>query len=318
MTTDTVPVIDLNTFDEPDTRTQLDLACRDWGFFQVVNHDLEPQRTSRLLRAAKRFFAQPTAKKREISRTVQNPWGFFDQELTKNTRDWKEVFDYGPQYGDVLIPRWPDDMPSFKDEVLAYYSACESLAFRLLAAISENLAMPADFLNHLFEPEHTSFVRINYYPACPTPESPAGIATPAHGYQGINHHTDAGALTILLQDSQPGLEVLRQGEWHLIPPMENALVANIGDIVQVWSNDRYRAALHRVRANTEKERYSVPFFFNPAYSANYEPLPGAINEAGEAHYTSINWGQFRSARAAGDYADLGEEIQIEQFRRKIS
>lgn len=245
---------------------------------------------------------------------MQNPWGFFDRELTKNTRDWKEVFDYGPQYGEVLVPRWPVGMPQFQQAVIRYYDECERISLDLLAAITENLFMPGDFLHHLFEPDHTSFVRINYYPECPDPESPEDVSTPATGHQGVNHHTDAGALTILLQDDQAGLEVYRKGRWHSVVPIAGALVVNIGDIIQVWSNDRYKAPLHRVRANTSNKRFSVPFFFNPKYSADYEPLPGAINEAGEAHYTTINWGEFRAARAAGDYADLGEEIQIGHYR----
>ncbi len=318
MSDQTIPTIDMAKLHEPEMRARLDRACRDWGFFQLINHGVEPMMTDALLKSAGEFFRQPTARKREISRTVQNPWGFFDHELTKNHLDWKEVFDYGPQYGDVLVPRWPEGMPGFRLSVMSYYRACEQIAFDLLGVICENLGTPADFLDHLFEPEHTSFVRLNYYPACPNPESPEGLATPSSGYQGVNHHTDSGVLTILLQDEQPGLEVLKDGAWHLVPPVPGALVVNVGDIVQVWSNDRYKAALHRVRANSENERYSVPFFLNPAYSASYEPLPGSVDASDMAHYRAINWGEFRAARVAGDYQDFGEEIQIEQYRQEVT
>jgi isopenicillin N synthase-like dioxygenase len=313
---DTIPVIDIARLDNDHTLLELDRACRDWGFFQVVNHGIDRALLEAALGSARGFFALPTPTKRSISRTAENPWGFFDQELTKNTRDWKEVFDYGPQHGDVLKPQWPD-MPEFKESILDYFGACEGLAFKLLHAISANLSMPAHFLDHLFCPDHSSFVRINYYPSCPNPESPEGTETPSSGHMGVNHHTDAGAVTILLQDQQPGLEVFHDGEWHLVPPVEGALVINIGDIVQVWSNDRYFAALHRVRANSEAERFSVPFFFNPAYSANYEPLPGTVSCGDEAHYTTINWGKFRKLRVDGDYADLGSEIQISDYRKEV-
>ena len=82
-------------------------------------------------------------------------------------------------------------------------------------------------------------------------------------------------------------------------------------MVQVWSNDRYRAPLHRVLANASRERYSLAYFYNPAASAQYAPLSGL----GAARYRPISWGAFRNARAAGDYADAGEEIQIAYFRR---
>jgi isopenicillin N synthase-like dioxygenase len=120
-------------------------------------------------------------------------------------------------------------------------------------------------------------------------------------------------VTLLLQDGQPGLEVLHDGAWHLVEPREDALVVNIGDIVQVWSNDRYRAALHRGLANAEVERFSAPFFLNPAYSAKYAPLPTTIDARHPARYRPINWGEFRSRRTAGDYADHGEYAQISQY-----
>ena len=156
-------------------------------------------------------------------------------------------------------------------------------------------------------------MRLNYSPACPTPAAPVGVGTPDKGYLGVNHHTDAGVLTLLLQDDQPGLEVFRHKRWHLVEPRRDALVVNIGDIVQVWSNDRYRAALHRARANSEAERFSAPFFFNPSYDTDYAPLPSTISARRPAHYRPINWGQFRSLRSAGDYADGGEEVQISHY-----
>ena len=121
-------------------------------------------------------------------------------------------------------------------------------------------------------------------------------------------------LTLLLQDDQPGLQVFRNGAWHLVMPRRDALVVNIGDIVQVWSNDRYRAALHRVVTNQQKGRFSIPFFLNPAYETDYAPLPTMIDANNPPRYRSINWREFRSRRAAGDYADYGEEVQISQYQ----
>jgi isopenicillin N synthase-like dioxygenase len=108
--------------------------------------------------------------------------------------------------------------------------------------------------------------------------------------------------------------VYREGKWHLVEPRRDALVVNVGDIVQVWSNDRYQAALHRVIADADAERFSVPFFFCPAYSADYAPLPTTIDRRTPPHYRSINWGEFYEGRAAGDYADHGEEVQISHYR----
>lgn len=316
MNTENVPVIDITRLDRPETLAALDGACREWGFFQVVGHGLPDDVIDALEQQMHEFFAQPTAAKRAVSRTVENPWGFYDRELTKNTRDWKEIYDYGPaDDSDAIRPQWPAALPAFERTLKAYYAACENLAFRLLAAVSANLGMPPGHLRPAFEPAHSSFVRLNYYPPCPTPERPEGMGTPSTGHLGINHHTDAGALTVLLQDDQPGLEVFREGAWHLVEPRRNALVINIGDIVQVWSNDRYRAALHRVLANSSQPRYSAPFFLNPAYQSHYAPLPSTVDATHPPRYRPINWGEFRARRAAGDYADVGEEVQIGHYAR---
>lgn len=315
MATDAIPVISIAKLERRGTLRALDAACSEWGFFQVVDHGLDDALIGTLHRQMRAFFAQPQVAKRAISRTAENPWGFFDRELTKNTRDWKQIYDYGPPDGGALLPQWPAALPAFRPVVEAFYGACETLALRLLGAVAVNLGMAPGHLASAFAPAHTSFLRLNYYPPCPNPARPAGLATPVAGHLGINHHTDAGALTVLLQDTQPGLEVYRRGVWHLVEPLRGALVINIGDIVQVWSNDRYEAALHRVIASTAAERFSAPFFLNPAYSAAYAPLPTTVDAARPPAYRPIVWGEFRALRAAGDYADLGEEVQISHYRR---
>jgi isopenicillin N synthase-like dioxygenase len=325
MSIENVPVIDVTALASADasadaaTLTELDNACRDWGFFQVVNHGIDEAVIEALKLKMQEFFLLPKLTKRSIGRTAENPWGYFDQELTKNTLDWKEVFDYGPAElptdgsDPLIVPQWPRSVPGFKRAVLDYYRGCEQLAFRLLSAISVNLGMSAGSLADGFRPRHTSFVRLNYYPICPRPSSPERATAPAEGYLGVNHHTDAGALTLLLQADEPGLEVFKDGAWHLVEPTPGALVINIGDIVQVWSNDRYHAALHRVTASASRDRYSAPFFLNPAYQACYAPLPTTVDAAHPARYRPINWGEFRGLRSAGDYADCGEEIQIKHY-----
>jgi isopenicillin N synthase-like dioxygenase len=129
----------------------------------------------------------------------------------------------------------------------------------------------------------------------------------------LHHHSDSGALTLLLQDDVGGLQVEHDGEWIDVEPLPGAIVVNTGDMMQVWSNDRYQAALHRVVPRTDTARYSLPYFFNPSYATDYSPLPGSIRLGDAAHYRPINWGDFRQARADGDFADYGAEVQITDF-----
>ncbi len=303
-----VPVVDLES---ADVAAAVDAACRDWGFFQLVGHGVDREVRDDLLRQMHCFFGLPREVKRGVERSATNVWGYYDRELTKNQQDWKEIFDVGPveRVGPLAgsFPQWPESLPEFRAAILAFAESATRVAERLLHLVAHNLGQSAERLDDYFGEEQTSFLRLNHYPRCPKPAPGDSPTAPLAGPLGIHHHTDAGALTVLLQDNQPGLQVQRDGRWHTVQPHEDALVVNIGDIVQVWSNDRYRAPLHRVIAHAAQDRYSAPLFYNPSYATNYAPL------SSPPRYRSINWGEFRAQRAAGDYADQGTEIQIAHF-----
>lgn len=307
---DDVPVIAIEDLETPASRVAIDRACRTWGFFQVTGHGIDPWLIAEVFAVSREFFAQPQRDKQRIARDADNPWGFYDRELTKNRQDWKEIYDFGPADGDRLRPRWPVGplRSRFEPVIRAYYAECKALTMRLLSVVACNLGVEPGPLARGFDQAHTSFLRLNYYPRHP-------LGTHEDRPFGVGEHTDSGALTLLLQDAQPGLEVLRDGRWHLVEPRADALVVNLGDIVQVWSNDRYRAALHRVVTNPSKDRYSVPFFLNPSWETTYEPLRATVTLEQPARYRRISWREFRALRAAGDYADIGEEVQISRYRR---
>ncbi len=314
MKVEEIPVIDIANPEAPSTVRAIGAACREWGFFQAVGHGVDRTLVASVQRQMRAFFAQPLAAKHAILRTAENPWGFYDRELTRHTPDWKQIYDVGPPSGDAIVPQWPVSLPTFKPAIQAFYSACNAVSMRLLRPIALSLGMPAHTLDACFEPDHTSFLRLNYYPKCPTPERPPDANVAKAGHLGVNQHTDAGALTVLFQD-QPGLEVFHENRWKLVEPRSDALVINIGDIVQVWSNDRYPAALHRATVRPELERFTAAFFLNPPYSADYAPLPSVVDAGHPARYRAINWGEFRSRRTAGDYANAGEYAQISQYHR---
>ncbi|MDG2306536.1 MAG: 2-oxoglutarate and iron-dependent oxygenase domain-containing protein [Candidatus Binatia bacterium] len=298
-------------------------ACREIGFFQIVGHGIAAERIDRLRHDMHRFFQQPVAVKREVLRTEVHPWGYYDKELTKNTPDWKEVYDFGrlphpdrpeddPSNAGLDGPnRWPTDLPGFRCAMLEYLQACERVALRLLGGMATGLDASPETLEAHFRPMHSSFVRLNHYPVCDDPASPETLDLPIEGRLGVNQHNDAGALTLVAQTDERGLQVRTDAGWLGVEPIPGALVVNIGDMMQVWSNDRYRSPLHRVVVSDRTERYSAPFFFNPSYDAVCAPLP----DPGRApRYRPVPWGEFRSLRAAGDYANVGEEVQVADYR----
>lgn len=303
-----VPVIDLQGADATERIAE---ACRDWGFFQVVNHGVPASLFAAVRRETERFFARPLADKRALTRNRDNPWGYYDNELTKNQRDRKQVFDFTTDGVDPIYEaenRWPDG-DAFRTTMSAWLNACAALSLDLVDRIAAGLELPRGYLRPHFAPQHTGFQRLNYYPV---DDPHAGSSLPAD--LGVHHHTDAGALTVLMQDDVGGLQVHRDGYWHDVAPRNDAFVINTADMLQVWTNDRYRAPVHRVLAMRERDRYSLPFFFNPAAGCIVRPLEDLVSPTNPARYRPIHWAQFRGRRTDGDYADYGPEVQIAQYR----
>jgi isopenicillin N synthase-like dioxygenase len=263
-----------------------------------------------------------------VRRHKDNVRGYFDSELTKNKLDWKEVFDYAGRKEDTppedsVFTRlrhdenqWPSDevLPGFRATLTEYFDKVEHIARRLTQVFAVALGERSDFFDQFFHQQaggdskiadNTARVRLNYYPVAPEPDET----------MGLHYHTDTGAVTVLLQDDQvASLQVFHREaqQWTFVPPIKGTYVINIGDMVQVWSNDKFVAPLHRVLASGKAERYSAPFFYNPSYSADVQPI--VVREGETPHYHPINWGDYRAKREAGNDADLGVEVQIAHYR----
>lgn len=312
-----IPNIDISKgLDNPDVIESLQKACEGWGFFQITGHGIDPELRKKFFAVMTAFFDLPKANKLQLSRSEHNFWGYYDKELTKNKVDSKEIFDIdanleilGNKNSDYPVP-WPDEIPEMKAIVMDWLQACENLSRDLVSAICVAMGKPPEVLNTFFNKDHTSFLRFNHYP----PQSNIDSSNNKIGQPGlgIHPHTDAGALTVLAQDEVPGLQVKKGDTWHTVIPAKNSFIINIGDMMQVWSNDRFIAAKHRVLESKSQPRISAPYFYNPSYATVCSPL---VSDEQDGHYMPINWREFRDGRAAGDYANQGEEIQISWFRK---
>ena len=307
MTFDTFapPLLDM-AGPESDITKALAAACTNWGFFQVTNHGISADLLQSTLNVSRAFFDQPSDDKQTLSRTREKPWGYYDRELTKNLRDRKEVFDFG-HIGHVL---WPSTLPEFETATRAFSAAVHTLGVRLSVLIAQALGLSMQPVLSLND-QHTSFTRLNHYPVeDPLARSPA----PPAGPFGISHHTDAGVLTVLLQDAVSGLQMQHQGKWIDVPAQPHTLTINLGDMFQVWANDRITAPEHRVLASNTTERFSIAYFLNPGAESVIAPLlqPGFEEQA---RYDAIHWAEYRGLRALGDYGNYGEEIQISHYQR---
>ncbi|GBG60928.1 hypothetical protein CBR_g16050 [Chara braunii] len=318
-----VPVIDISALVQKSSDEsaisrvveQIGAACKEWGFFQAINHGVPQELLDELAAAEREFFALPLEEKKRVNRSITNAWGYANDELTKRTRDWKECFDFGPTYYPDLpddhesnlsqdgFNQWPEGRPKFKSVLTRYFDVMTGLSTKLLEAIAMSLGLEADYFHQYFGKKHSSIMRLNFYPICPDPTV----------VMGVNRHKDAGALTVISQDDVGGLQVLNGGKWIGVKPIKGAFVINIGDMMQVWTNDIYKSPVHRVLANKLSARYSTPYFFNPAYETFCAPIEACVKPGTEPAYQPVSWAQYRLKRYEGDVSDRGEEVQIAQY-----
>ncbi|WCJ33790.1 2-oxoglutarate (2OG) and Fe(II)-dependent oxygenase superfamily protein [Euphorbia peplus] len=316
-----IPLIDLSQSDDIDIVKKVGDACRDWGFFQVINHGVPLEKRDKIFKASKEFFGQTLEDKNKVRRSEKEVMGYYDTEHTKNVRDWKEVFDftvdvptlfpssYLPHDQEIthLYNQWPLYPPHLREDCEEYAKEMERLAFSLMELIGKSLGLKPDRFHGFFK-DQTSFIRLNHYPPCPVPQLALGVG----------RHKDAGTLTVLAQDDVGGLQVKRKsdGVWILVKPIPNSYIINVGDIVQVWSNDRYESVEHRVKVNGDKERFSIPFFFNPSHYTMVHPLEEMTNDHDNPpKYKPYNWGKFLVTRKLSNFKKLDvENIQIYHFK----
>ncbi|CAN8270275.1 unnamed protein product [Cochlearia groenlandica] len=321
---DSIPIIDLsrlnNPKDIPKVISEIGQACEKWGFFQVINHGVPCEARNHLEKSVKKFFDLSMEEKLKVKRDEVNPVGYHDEEHTKNVRDWKEVFDV--YFKDpMVIPssthlhdlglrvvynKWPQFPSHFRQACEEYARHVEKLASKLLELISQSLGLPKKRFQDYFK-EQMSFLRINRYPPCPRPDLALGVG----------HHKDGDVISILAQDDVGGLQVSRRsdGVWFPIKPVPNALVINIGNCMEVWTNDKYWSAEHRVVVNTTRERYSIPFFLLPSHDVEVKPLEDLLSRENPPIYKGYNWGKFYVSRNRSDFQKLDiQNIQIDDFK----
>jgi isopenicillin N synthase-like dioxygenase len=295
--TNTLPAIDLAPIAEGDAGLRkvadaIGAACRDVGFFYVVNHGVSRSLMDDAFAVSQRFFARPLAEKAAIAMDVvggNRGYSGLMREALDPTQgpDRKEAFniglDFAPDDPEILAGKpfralnaWPA-VDGFRATTLAYFDACAALGGRLHRAFALDLGLPLDFFEDKFD-RSMATLRLLRYPA--SPDGPGETA-------GAGAHTDYGNITLLATDDVGGLEVRkRSGEWIAVPPLAGAFVVNIGDCLMRWTNDIYVSTPHRVVNANPRERYSIAFFFDPNPDAEVAAIPSCVAN-GVAKYPPI-------------------------------
>lgn len=257
----------------PALLTALDDACHRIGFFYLKNHNIPTHLTQHTLKLTHDFFAMPQNEKDNIAISLSSHfrgYGRLEGEITNGIPDYKETYDLGLErtafnqplnkpYQTLIGPnQWPSALANFKETILEYIDHMQQLGYFLMQAISSLLDDATSHLVHQFHPaasEAHAMLRLLHYP-------------PGKQNQlGVGPHIDTGCLILLLQDEIGGLQVQNsEGKWIDVPPLPDTLVVNIGEMLQIWSKNRFKATTHRVINTSGKRRLSAPFFFEPNLS----------------------------------------------------
>ena len=171
--------------------------------------------------------------------------------------------------------------------MLAYYDAAVTLGIDILRAIARDLDLQPEHFTDMMT-ESLSALRLLRYPP----------ASGAHNEIGAGAHTDYGAITLLMTDGEPGLQVRPRGkDWMDVPHVEDAYVVNIGDCMMRWTNDIYVSTPHRVLP-PQRTRRSVAMFVELNPDVVVRALPGT----GAPKYPPIRAADYLMSRLDATYA----------------
>ncbi|XP_037425077.1 1-aminocyclopropane-1-carboxylate oxidase homolog 1-like [Triticum dicoccoides] len=284
------PVIDLTGFDTDSSESRKEIveeirnAAESWGFFQLVNHGIPRGVMEGIQRGVRAFHELPQEEKakwysRDFSRKV-NFFSFHGDLSAATPADWRDTLSCKT----LQDPESFQEIPQIcREEVKEYMEGNDGVVMKLSELFSEALGLASDYLagTRCF---NARSMACHYFPICPEP----------HLTMGGTKHTDLGFLTLLLQDSVGGLQVLHQDVWIDVPPVKGALLANIADMMQIITNGKFKSVEHRVVLRpTVEPRISIACFLSTDdLDRPYGPIKELLSEDNKPIYDQVIFGEY--------------------------
>ncbi|GMH19420.1 hypothetical protein Nepgr_021261 [Nepenthes gracilis] len=278
------PVIDMEKLSSASMNDseleRLNQVCHEWGFFQLINHGVPYELMETVQKELQDFFNLPMEKKDKYRQPPGEIEGYGQLFIKSEEQklDWGDMLYMATLPAHLrkpyLIPKFP---PAFREALDDYTVKLRGLALRLLECMAKALRIDYNDMRVLFE-EGKQEMRMSYYPPCPQPDQ----------VMGLTAHSDAVGITILYQTNEvAGLQVKKDGRWVLVEPLPKAFIVNIGDILEIVTNGRYRSIEHRVIVNSEKERLSLATFYSPNSDGEMGPAPSLISPQNPALFKTV-------------------------------
>ncbi|KAF7042237.1 hypothetical protein CFC21_051894 [Triticum aestivum] len=285
-----IPVVDMSMPDSDETVRAVDAACREWGFFQAVNHGVSPELLRRARSSWRGFFRQPAEVRERYANSPATYEGYGSRLGTTKGGH----LDWGDYYFLHLLPpsikshdKWPSLPSTLREATEEYGEEVVKLCRRVSKVLSKGLGLDGGRLQAAFGGEggEGACMRVNFYPRCPQPELTLGVAA----------HSDPGGMTMLLVDDHVrGLQVKKDGQWITVDPVPDAFIVNVGDQIQVLSNAAYKSVEHRVTVSAAEERLSLAFFYNPRSDVPVAPMAELVAPGRPALYPEMTFDEYRA------------------------
>ncbi|MFT5391564.1 MAG: isopenicillin N synthase-like dioxygenase [Gammaproteobacteria bacterium] len=277
-----IPIVDLGAAtSSPAARrklaAQLGDICHRIGFLVITGHGVAPSTIANVFEQSNALFDLPLEQKKQVDKRQSRHfrgWEPVGAESTNNRTDFREQVDIwtehparaegvSPAYLRLLGPnQWLPDtvLAKFQPAVRQWLTEVAELADRLMALLALSLELAENHFDQLFGVQRMSLTKLIRYPATPA------------GQFGVNAHHDTGFLTVLAPGQTLGLEVQNESDaWIPVPLISDALVVNLGEMLQAMTGHYFVATAHRVR--TDGPRHSIGYFHGPALDTELRTLP---------------------------------------------
>tara|TARA_B100000212_G_scaffold143855_1_gene108232 strand:+ start:44 stop:946 length:903 start_codon:yes stop_codon:yes gene_type:complete len=255
--------------------TLLREALSDHGFFSITDHGLSKELVDNCYASAKTFFDLDFEVKNTYSSVGSKgargytPKGI-ETAVGEKIADQKEFWHHGPVIDDTFDKKIPENLlieqvPDFNSNFDELYNELHKIGSRVLSVIALSLGLDNNFFTPWVE-KGNSLLRSIHYPPVESISNP----------HRARAHEDINLITLLIGAEEGGLEVLnKDGSWIKVAPSSEAIVCNIGDMMQLVTDKKLKSTTHRVIQDKEaesKSRYSIPFFLHPAPSINLKSI----------------------------------------------